>query len=178
MPPEGAVRCLLACGSTQAPGVPGAFWDGEETPMDAGNESESDGSAAADEGRPAGSMGGRPRGVRRARATRESRSVQLAVRYTPGEWEQIEARAAAAGLGVTDYVRVAAVHAAINSKVDKVAIVALERQGAVLRELLEPLEVIRSQLLRGSGPSPLTVDRVVAEIRQGLVGLSEAVKRL
>lgn len=146
--------------------------------MEAANESEAGGSVAADEAEPAGSIGGRPRRVRRARAGRESRSVQLAVRYTPGEWEQIEARAAAAGLGVTDYVRVAAVHAAINSKVDKVAIVALERQGAVLRGLLEPLEVIRSQLLRGSGPSPLTVDRVVAEIRQGLVGLSEAVKRL
>ena len=104
--------------------------------------------------------------------------MQLAVRYTPGEWEQIEARAAAAGLGVTDYVRVAAVQAAINSKVDKAAIVALERQGAVLRGLLERLEVIRSQLLRGSGPLPQTVERVVAEIRQGLVGLGEAVKRL
>ena len=146
--------------------------------MEADNEAETDSSAEAGTASPADSMGRRPRRVRRPRASRESRSVQLAVRYTPSEWEQIEARAEAAGLGVTDYVRVAAVHAAINSKVDKAAIVALERQGAVLRGLLEPLEVIRSQLLRGSGPSPLTVDRVVAEIRQGLVGLSEAVKRL
>jgi hypothetical protein len=144
--------------------------------MEADNEAE--GIDEAGTGSPASSMGRRPRGVRRPRAARESRSVQLAVRYTPSEWEQIEARAEAAGLGVTDYVRVAAVHALINSKVEKAAIVALERQGAVLRGLLEPLEVIRSQLSRGSELSPLTVERLVSEIRQGLAGLSEAVKRL
>lgn len=121
---------------------------------------------------------GRPRRLRRPRAERERRSVQLAVRYTPGEWEQITARAEAAGLGVTDYVRVAAVHSLINSTVEKAAIVALERQGAVLRGLLEPLEAIRFQLSRHSELSPMTVDRVIAEIRQGLVGLSDAVKRL
>ncbi|MDX5929387.1 plasmid mobilization protein [Acidiphilium acidophilum] len=151
---------------------------GEETPMEADNEAETDSSAEAGTASPADSMGRRPRRVRRPRASRESRSVQLAVRYTPSEWEQIEARAEAAGLGVTDYVRVAAVHALINSTVEKAAIVALERQGAVLRGLLEPLELIRSQLSRGSELSPLTVERVVAEIRQGLAGLSEAVKRL
>ena len=146
--------------------------------MDAGNESETDGSAEAGTAPPASSMGRHPRRMRRPRAMRESRSVQLAVRYTPREWEQIVARAEAAGLGVTDYVRVAAVHASINSTVEKAAIVALERQGVVLRGLLEPLEVICSQLSRGFESSPLTVERLVAEIRHGLVGLSEAVKRL
>ena len=146
--------------------------------MEADNKDETDGIAEAGTAPPVSSMVRHPRRMRRPRAMRESRSVQLAVRYTPSEWEQIEARAEAAGLGVTDYVRVAAVHASINSMVEKAAIVALERQGAVLRELLEPLEMIRSQLPRGLGLSPLTMDRLVAEIRQGLTGLSEAVKRL
>jgi len=74
--------------------------------MEAANESKTGGSVAADEAEPAGSIGARPRRVRRARAGRENRSVQLAVRYTPGEWEQIEERAAAAGLGVTNWPEV------------------------------------------------------------------------
>ena len=146
--------------------------------MEADNEGETEGIGDAGVAPPSNSMGRRPRRVRRPRAARESRSVQLAVRYTPSEWERIEARAEAAGLGVTDYVRLAAVHASINSTVEKAAIVALERQGAVLRGLLAPLEMIRSQLSRGFESSPLTVERLVAEIQQGLAGLSEAVKRL
>jgi hypothetical protein len=52
---------------------------------------------------------------------RERRTSKVEIRLTPTEREEIEARAEAAGLSLSDYVRVAARSATIQSRLDHAA---------------------------------------------------------
>lgn len=115
--------------------------------------------------------------ARRPRAEREGRTATLRLRCTPGERAEIEAAAAAAGLGLSEYMRVTALHGSAPAKVDRATVAALAAHAGNLSRLGGLLKLWLSER-RGDGAPAVAVDQVLAEIRTAVDRLADAATAL
>jgi hypothetical protein len=119
---------------------------------------------------------GEPR-LRQPRTLRENMSCLLKVRCTPTERAQVEARAKAAGLPLSEYVRVSALHATINSRVDYAAVTTLARNAGELNRLGDLLKLWLLER-RGDGAPAIAVGGVLSDIKVAVERLTDAVMRI
>ena len=110
--------------------------------------------------------------VRKERKAREGRTALLRGRLTPTERAEIEARAEAAGLPLSEFVRVSAQTVTIRARADLDAVHGLAKIAGDLGRFGGLLKLWLADR-RGDGAPAIEVDKVLAEARAVIEVLAE-----
>ena len=110
--------------------------------------------------------------VRQPRRPKVNRSSALTLRCTPDERAEIEARALASGLPLSEFIRVSAQTVTIRARADLDAVAGLAKIAGDLGRLGGLLKLWLAER-RGDGAPAVEVDKVLADIKGAIDLLAE-----